>query len=199
MTTSTQERAAIHAGSDPSSWLAVGGLTHIGLGVLALLAAVIATFASVLAFGVLLASAGIVQLAQAIRARHRRGLATYLLTGVVSLLAGVSLVLRPDIGALALTLLLAGFFMAQGVFRVVVGVMADRLPGRSLQLVNGVVTFLLGLVIGAQWPASALWVIGVIVGIDLIATGATQVVAAAELRRVVGPGRDLGAPRPGLA
>lgn len=194
----SDERPAVHERFGNISWLVAGGLAHIALGVLALLLAVIATFASVIAFGAILAGGGFLQLAQAVQARAWRGLSFYLLTGIVTIFAGISLIMRPAAGALALTLLLAGFFMAQGAFRVVVATMADHLPGRALQVLNGVVTFALGLIIGLQWPEGSLWVIGVVVGIDLISTGASQVAGASLVRRREALGHDAH-PSPGVA
>ncbi len=200
MTTATERRPTSGARmSDLAPWFVGGGLALVALGVLSLLLAVITTFASVVLFGGLLAAGGLLQVTQATRARGWAGIAFYLLTGVVTAFAGVSLIVRPGVGALALTLLLAGFFMAQGVFRVVVAALVEELPGRWLQVVNGVVTFALGVIIGAQWPEDALWVIGAIVGIDLIATGTAQLVTASELRRGELAHRDdLGGARPGL-
>ncbi len=50
------------------------------------------------------------------------------------------------------------------------------------QAAYGIITFVLGLLVLAQWPASGLWVIGLFVGIDLIFYGCAWIALALELR-----------------
>jgi uncharacterized membrane protein HdeD (DUF308 family) len=176
-------------------WLVGGGVAQVVLGAIGLFLATVSTLASVIAFGVLLVAGGVVQVVQALRLRAREGLFLYLLIGLVTAFAGVALVLRPGVGALALTLLLAGFFLAAGTVRVVVALL-HPMPGRSWAVMNGAITFLLGLLIGAQWPASAFWAIGTIVSVELLVAGGAQIGAGLEVNRLLGRGRE---PQPGTA
>ena len=50
------------------------------------------------------------------------------------------------------------------------------------QVADGIITFVLGLLVLAQWPASGLWAIGLFVGIDLILFGLTWIMLALRLR-----------------
>jgi uncharacterized membrane protein HdeD (DUF308 family) len=50
------------------------------------------------------------------------------------------------------------------------------------QAVDGLITFVLGVLVLAQWPASGLWVIGLFIGIDLIFYGAAWIALALGLR-----------------
>jgi uncharacterized membrane protein HdeD (DUF308 family) len=54
---------------------------------------------------------------------------------------------------------------------------------RGLAEANGVITALLGIAIWLQWPASSLWVIGMLVGTDLIVNGVTWSVLAFGVRK----------------
>jgi uncharacterized membrane protein HdeD (DUF308 family) len=47
---------------------------------------------------------------------------------------------------------------------------------------DGIITFVLGMLVLAQWPASGLWVIGLFIGIDLIFYGAAWMALALGLR-----------------
>ena len=47
---------------------------------------------------------------------------------------------------------------------------------------NGVVTFLLGAMIYANWPLSGLWVIGLFIGVDLILAGWSWVLLSLTAR-----------------
>jgi uncharacterized membrane protein HdeD (DUF308 family) len=48
--------------------------------------------------------------------------------------------------------------------------------------INAVITFVLGILIVAQWPVSGLWVIGLFVGIELLLYGITWIAVALSLR-----------------
>jgi hypothetical protein len=48
--------------------------------------------------------------------------------------------------------------------------------------VSGIVTFLLGILVWIQWPESALWLIGTLVGIDMIFNGIWLVMLASSAR-----------------
>ena len=50
---------------------------------------------------------------------------------------------------------------------------------------GGVVNVLLGILIWLQWPASAFWVIGLFIGIDLLMTGWWFVTLGLISRRVI--------------
>lgn len=59
---------------------------------------------------------------------------------------------------------------------------AHFLPGWGWQAADGIITFVLGLLVLAGWPASGLWVIGLFVGIDLIFYGCAWMALALSLR-----------------
>ena len=100
-----------------------------------------------------------------------------ILFGVV----GGLLVGRPLLSAEALTIVMAAFFMVGGLFQAI-GSVVVGLPGWGWQLLDGVITFVLGALVFRQWPASGLRVIGLFVGIDLIFYGAAWIALALQLR-----------------
>ena len=76
---------------------------------------------------------------------------------------------------------MAAFFMVGGLFQAI-GSIIVGLPGWGWQLLYGVITFVLGVLVYRQWPVSGLWVIGMFVGIDLIFYGAAWIALAFQLR-----------------
>ena len=56
------------------------------------------------------------------------------------------------------------------------------MPGWGWQALDGIIAFVLGLLVWTQWPASGLWVIGLFIGIDLIFYGAAWIAFALSLR-----------------
>jgi uncharacterized membrane protein HdeD (DUF308 family) len=136
----------------------------------------------VVALGILLLIGAGAQLAAAVWARDWRGFFLFLLIGLLYAVTGFLMFRQPLVAAEGLTLMLAAAFMVGGVFRIVAALI-ERFPEWGWVLCNGIVTLLLGALIWQQWPESGLWVLGLFVGIDLIANGLTWATAAVGVRR----------------
>jgi uncharacterized membrane protein HdeD (DUF308 family) len=77
--------------------------------------------------------------------------------------------------------MLAVAFLVGGAYRILF-VVFQRVAGWPWMLLNGIVTFLLGIGIWRQWPESSIWVIGLFVGIDLIFNGWSWVMLALAVK-----------------
>jgi uncharacterized membrane protein HdeD (DUF308 family) len=94
------------------------------------------------------------------------------------------LFLRAPVGAMrALTLLLACLLTAGGVVRIV-GAISYRFEGRGWTATAGVIDVILGVLIWMEWPAPALWVLGLFVGISLVIRWANWIGVGLTLRAV---------------
>ncbi len=162
-------------------WFLVFGLALLALGVAAVARAFTATVVSMLFFGWLLVFAGAIEVVQAVVVGHWAGFFQHLFAAILFLVAGFIMVFRPVITAEVLTLFMASFFLIGGLFQLV-GSLWIGLPGWGWSAVDGVITFVLGLLVLAQWPASGLWVIGLFLGIDLIFYGLAWIAIALRLR-----------------
>jgi uncharacterized membrane protein HdeD (DUF308 family) len=159
------------------------GIGLILLGVLCIAADVAATFATVFVFGWLLLIGGIIDLVHAFRFHTTSGFLGTLLSGLLRGLTGFLLLRYPGAGAVALTLVLASFFIVTGAFRAT-GSGVFRLPQWGWSMFSGIVSVVLGVILLAQLPASSLWFIGFAIGLDMILEGASLVAFSATLRRV---------------
>jgi uncharacterized membrane protein HdeD (DUF308 family) len=161
----------------------VAGLLIFALGVLCLVAAGVAGFASILLFGALLLVAGVLEIFSAVRERkHGRQSLSHFLVGLLSIVVGGLFLLRPAVGLAALTLLLAGYFFADGLFRSVTSLL-DRYEGWGWDFFSGAVSVVLGVIVFSQWPISALWVVGVLVAVQLMMRGLLVMSVSMALRR----------------
>jgi uncharacterized membrane protein HdeD (DUF308 family) len=167
-----------------SFWLLILGAALIVVGLAAIGSAFIATLATVIVFGTLLLVGGIVQIINAIWAARWRGFWLHLLAGILYLILGFLLIQHPIAAAAGFTLVLAAAFMIGGIFRIVTAVM-ERFHGWGWVLANGIVTLILGVLIWRQWPESALWVIGLFVGIDMLFAGWSWVMTALAVRTTI--------------
>ena len=90
-----------------------------------------------------------------------------LLSGVLSIVVGLLFLRAPLNAVAALTLLLACYLMVGGMFKIVAAA-SYRFAAWGWSLAGGIIDMIIGLMIWQEWPASALWVIGLFVGIDLL-------------------------------
>jgi len=167
-----------------ATWFLVRGVILVILGLIAVGRAVSVTLASMYFFGWLLIIGGVVEAVQAFWQRQWGGLIFHLLSGVLYAVVGFMVLGNPAAGATALTLIIALFFLIAGAFRIIVS-LTMRFPEWHWLLLNGAITLLLGLLIWKQWPSSALWVIGLFIGIELIFTGSAWVMLSLAARRFV--------------
>lgn len=161
------------------------GITLLGL--VALLATTATGVASVMVVGALVAAAGVLEVISAFRLRGAGRFLVYFLGGLFSVVVGAILLLRPLVGLAAVALLLAGFFLASGLFRGVTSLM-DRYTGWGWDLFYGVVAVFLGASIMAGWPLSSLWIVGVVVGVEIAVRGIAIMAGSLRLRRVLRAG-----------
>lgn len=146
------------------------GLLLIILGSVAIYFNVFTTLFTVFFLGVLLVVSGVVQIAQSFLARRWSGLVLTLLTGILYIVVGFFCVARPLLSAASLTLLIAAFLLVGGLFRMI-GSAFLQFDHWGWAFFNGLVTFILGVMIYSDWPVSGLWIIGLFVGIDMLLTG----------------------------
>jgi uncharacterized membrane protein HdeD (DUF308 family) len=167
-------------------WFLVLGIALVVLGVLALAVPHLVTLTSVMLFGWLVILGGVFEAIAAFSAPKWTGVTLHLLSGILGAVIGTLIITHPAIGAGALTLLLASFFLVGGLFRIGAAVTL-RFPAWGWAVFGGIVTALLGVFIWAEWPSSAIWVIGTFVAIDLILRGWSWMMLAFFARRILQP------------
>jgi uncharacterized membrane protein HdeD (DUF308 family) len=186
---------AAHPAPEPASaaaelWRRRGRLLLLG-GVLASLGAGAAVLAAATPrfsagmLGAVLVTGGGVESAHAFRFWRSRwaSFVPALLVGVLYLVSGLLLVAGPRAPAAGITLLLAAVLITGGTLRLLWS-LTTAAPGRGPSIVHGAVTLLLGVLMWAFWPATSLWAAGVVVGADLLASGAVLLFLALEARRL---------------
>jgi uncharacterized membrane protein HdeD (DUF308 family) len=124
-------------------------------------------------FGWLLVFASGIEIAQAVMVGHWVGFFHHLLAAILFGVTGLIFVIA--------TIFMAMFFLIGGLFQLI-GSAWVGLPGWGWQAVDGLLAFVLGLLVLAQWPASGLWMIGLFIGIDLFFYGAAWIALALGLR-----------------
>jgi uncharacterized membrane protein HdeD (DUF308 family) len=151
----------------------IEGVGLILLGVAALVIPALAGLAFTILLGWLFLISGVVGLALTIWARRTPGLRWSLLSALLAIGAGLILLAQPARGTLTLTVILAAYFLAEGVFTIVYALEHRReLSERwNWLLASGILDLILAGFIFVGLPGSAQWVLGLLVGIELVFGG----------------------------
>ncbi len=107
-----------------------------------------------------------------------------LITAALSLLVGVLLLWHPVEGVVSLTLVLIALFIAEGIFQVAAAIQHRAAFPESWGwlLMSGVADLVLAAMLIMGWPSTAVWALGLIVGLNLITSGLAIVMLASATR-----------------
>src|SRR5580704_15663235 len=161
-------------------WFMVLGILLIALGVLALGDTVAVTVVSMIFLGWLLIFSAILHAVHWFRAREKSFFLD-LLGFILDLVVGIILLTNPAVGAVALTLVLAVFFLVGGLMRIFACLSFDA-PHRVWVILSGIVSAGLGILLWIHWPLSGLYFIGLAIGIELMFRGWAWVMLALRMR-----------------
>jgi uncharacterized membrane protein HdeD (DUF308 family) len=163
-------------------WLGLlGGLFLLG-GILTLIHPFPASLAINLFAGGVFLILGLLLVITAIRNRATGAGIWLLLLGGIMVLIGVSLLRNPLEGLVALTVVVAVAFVISGLFKLAIGrVLRPARLGWGVMFSGGV-SALLGAIVLFNLSASAPVLLGVLLGIEMISTGATALILALSAR-----------------
>ncbi len=133
--------------------------------------------------GVLLMVGGIATIISSFWAGKWSGTLLQLLVGILYIVCGFVFTENPFESALALTLFIAIAFIVMGIFRTTAALVI-QFPQWGWSLLNGVVTFLAGVVIYRTLPEGALWVIGLLIGLEMLFNGWMWIMLSLALRNL---------------
>lgn len=152
-------------------WFMALGILMIVLGMVAIGAPFASGIAVDLLVGWLLVISGVAHGIHAFKASGWRGVVIQFLCGLLYLGVGVMMIVHPVAGLLALTVTVLVYFVASGIFKIILAVRVEHLPQRGWVTVSGVLSLVLAIYIGGQFPDGALWLIGMLVGIEMLFSG----------------------------
>jgi len=158
------------------------GVVAIFFGILAILMPFLAGASAVLVLGVVVLAAGIVRIFWAFGSGSvGKGLLRFVI-GVLTLLCGIVLLAHPLFAMGVLTIVLAIYFVVDGIAEIVAGIKRRPELGWLWMLFGGIVSILLGIIIWRQFPLSGIWAIGILLGIKLCFIGLMMVTVGSVVR-----------------
>ena len=166
-----------------SLWYLIQGALMVVVGILALICPVVSSVAVVFLLGWLLIISGIVQGISLIDTRYVPHFWLQLVSVVLSVIVGVLFLRHPGEGLLVLTLLLIVYLMVEGISKVIFSLTIRPFPNWGWVLASGIVGMVLALYLWGSLPVTAVWLLGVLLGIQLICEGAALGYLAWQVRR----------------
>lgn len=174
--TSTSSTRSLGSGLSSLSsrwgWAVALGIALILCGVVALLSLVVATAVAVIWIGVMMITAGVVEIAHGYKMKGWGRSVLWMITGALYIIGGFFAVVDPIPASIILTLILAIALIIIGCLRTWMGFQLRGEGHKGWVILSGVLTLLFGLIILIHWPFSGLYALGIILGVDLIQTGA---------------------------
>jgi uncharacterized membrane protein HdeD (DUF308 family) len=166
------------------AWFLGLGCLLVGCGTLAIIFPATVGADLALAFlSVLLFVAGVAMLVGAFWTGKWSGFLVKVLVGIVYIAAGFVASEHPRIAITVVAIYVAVTFMVMGIFRMLAA-MIVRFPQWGWTLLSGCVTFLTGLIIYRHSGLDAPWVIGLLVGLEMLFCGWTWIMLSLEIRRI---------------
>lgn len=151
-------------------WFSLLGIVLIAGGMFMLGDIVAATVVSTIFIGAAFLVIGAFQIIKAFNTREWSGTLLNVVLGVLYVFAGIVLWANPLAAAVSLTLVIAALLVASGAVRLWLAYKHWHAMGGMLTL-SGIIAILAGLAIFAGWPASGLWVLGLLLAIDVLFQG----------------------------
>jgi uncharacterized membrane protein HdeD (DUF308 family) len=165
-------------------WFVALGVALVLLGVLALGDVVAVTLASAVFVGAMFLVGGIFHLIHAFMVKTWSGFLMNVLAGVLYVIGGALIMDEPIAGALLITIFLIAALVVGGALRITVALRHREIGGWWLMVLSGLVSVVIGILLYGSLPWSGLWVLGTLIGVELLVQGVTWLMFGIALRRL---------------
>ncbi len=165
-------------------WVVAFGVISLIAGVIALGSVVMATESAVFIVGIMMLVVGVFEIFTAFGARGWGKFLLWLLLGALYVFAGFACLNNPFVAATLLTLMLGIALIVGGLVRIFLATQMKHGTPWGWVVFSGILSFLLGLMIVAHWPASSFYTLGIFLGIDLIFIGAGWLTMGLALKKL---------------
>jgi len=162
----------------------VEGVVLVVLGLIAVVIPPLATLTVTILLGWLFLVSGVMGLITTFWMRQAPGFWWALVSAVLGIGVGALLLALPVSGAFSLTIVLVAFFIIEGVASIMFALDHKReLSGRwGWMLLSGIIDLVLGAMIFVGLPSTAVWAIGLLVGINMVFGGSALIAMALHAR-----------------
>lgn len=147
------------------------GVILILLGLAAIFTPLYASVAATLLLGAVMLVAGIVVFVFSFSNRQWKGFLMNFLGGILLIIIGALLAFDPLAGAVTLSVLLMIYLIVGGFFNLVTGFRIKPDSQWGMYVFGGIVSLILGFLILAAPHAEAVWIMGLLIGLNILIIG----------------------------
>jgi uncharacterized membrane protein HdeD (DUF308 family) len=149
------------------------GIVLVVLGMLAIFVPLVASLAATAFFGAILLISGVVGFIATLKARHAPAFSWSLVSAVLAIVTGALLLASPVRGTISLTVILIAFLFVEGGVSIMFAIQhrSRESNGWAWALASGVIDIGLGALLVAGLPGTALWALGLLIGINMVFGG----------------------------
>ncbi|NLD99934.1 MAG: HdeD family acid-resistance protein [Fibrobacter sp.] len=151
-------------------WITGLGIALMLLGIVTIGLSWITTTVVFILLGISLSIRGIIDTVVSFFEFRKRRFYQHLFGGIFSLIVGLLILVRPGLTAAVITFLIGAFLLTSGVIRAVMAPVEHH-ANWGWMMLGGVVSLILGIWVLAAWPAISLFLVGTIVGVEILAQG----------------------------
>lgn len=95
--------------------------------------------------------------------------------GVLTVIAGVYMMMQPDVGSRALAMVLMVYLFVDGITSLIVALKMPPVVSGAWMIMGSLVSIGLGVLMWMQWPASGELAIGLLIGVKLLLDGIAMI------------------------
>jgi len=121
--------------------------------------------------GLLIITGGFLRLLFAVTATSVGSMILRYLFAILMIIAGVAMISNSDMGLEALTLLMAVYFIVDGIAELFYANSLRKLGRGKFLFVGGIASLILGILVYSKWPESSRYAIGILLGIKFLLDG----------------------------
>ena len=162
----------------------MGGLIVL-LGILALIYPTGFGKFTTVVIGILIISGGLLRLIFAITATSVGSMILRYLFAILMIIAGAAMITNADMGLQALTLLMAIYFIVDGVAELFYAYSLSKIGRGKFLFIGGIASLILGILVYVKWPESSRYAISLLLGVKLLLDGLSLSTMGYFLRRAL--------------
>ena len=167
------------------------GIFLVLLGLLAVGLPVVTTLSIAWLLGVGFIASGLAQLFHVFSREGARGRLSHFLLSALSMIAGIVVLRNPLVGAMAITLFVAFYFLASAVGRWLLLYEWGSFKGRGWLVFSSLISFVLGAYLIVNFPVYSLFIPGLFFGVDIVFYGFSLIAFGFTQKRIEHKLRDL--------
>lgn len=161
----------------------VEGVLFITLGVIALVLPVAFSIAVEMVVGWLFLIGGGIQLYRSIQSNQAPGFWMMVVSAILAMLLGVLMIFHPLKGLVVITVIIGIYFIAEGIVKSIFALQIQRFASWGWVLLSGVCSIIIGVIVFAGWPSTAMWFVGTLMGVYLIINGVAFMIMANQAHK----------------